>query len=214
MTTNESGIQSSEETRKSSNEDEIRSAEEPQKSDNENEIRSVGVTKKSKRRFVVVLLIALLVASVVGNCYLWFRYSEKKSQVERLEDIYSVSYFHFDSLTVESFEKKVASGEEFIVVITRPGCSYCQALELPFIRLAEMKGIKDKIYHLNVAILRQDNEAWTRFKDNYGFEGTPTYARFADGRNVSCVGWTYERSYVGYDMIDDWTDEQSDFFAS
>jgi len=181
---------------------------------NENELQSTVKIKKSRRGLLVALIAALLIASVAGNCVLWFRYNDRKKYAQAYEDTYSVNYFHFDSITVDSFKNKVSSGEEFIVMITRPGCSNCMFLEQPFIRLAEQKGITDKIYHLNVALLRRDNEAWSRFKDTYGLEGTPTYARFADGRNISCVGWTYELEYVDYEMVDRWIAEQSDFFAS
>jgi len=180
----------------------------------ENEIQPAENKKKGCRGLIIALLASLLIASVAGNLILWSRYNDREKYVQAYEDAYSVNYFSFDSITVDSFKKKVASGEEFIVMITRPGCSNCQFLEQPFIRLANQKGIADKIYHLNVALLRRDNEAWAQFKSTYGLEGTPTYARFAKGRNISSIGWTYELEYVDYEMVDRWISEQSDFFDS
>ena len=176
---------------------------------NETELQTEEKQGKRSGKSLIVVIAVLLVVSIAGNIFLWFRYDRQRKNAQDLSDTYSVSYFHFDSITVDSFKKKVASGEEFIVLISRPGCPTCQAFEMPFIRLTEQKGINDKIYHLNVAVLRRDNEAWAEFKKTYGLEGTPTYARFAGGNNVSCVGYN-----VDYETVVQWIEEQSDFFAN
>ena len=82
---------------------------------------------------------------------------------------------------------------------------------MPFIQLAEDKGISDSIYHLNVALIRRDAEAWAQFKEIYEFEGTPTYARYAGGKLVSGVGQTSDLR-IEYDMIAQWIDDQGDYF--
>jgi predicted bacteriocin transport accessory protein len=172
--------------------------------------------KGSAGKWLTVSIAVLLVASLSFCLVLLSRYNSQKTYIRELEEretLYSENYFHFNALTVDSFKEKVASGEEFIVLISRPECPNCEMLEMPFIRLTEEMGIKGKIYYLNVALLRRDNEAWTQFKDTYGFEGTPTYARFADGEQVSCVGWTYETKVIDYNTVKSWIEGQNDFFS-
>ena len=156
-------------------------------------------------------LSALLLVSLAANVILFLMYSRLEAYVRGMDVIYSESYFHYDSITVDSFKYKVAAGEEFVVIITRPGCPNCRMLEQPVIELAERKGISDKIYHLNVELLRRDSEIWAAFKETYGFEGTPTYARFAGGQQLSNVGWTYENG-IEYAAVERWIEEQGDYW--
>ena len=53
---------------------------------------------------------------------------------KRLEDTYSDIYFHLDSLTVESFKKRVANGDTVYAYIGRPSCGDCNAFEPMFKR--------------------------------------------------------------------------------
>lgn len=168
--------------------------------------------KKKGKKIIIFVLALVFVLSLAGNAWLFVQYRSLNRYIDDMATNYSESYFYFDSLTVDSFKKKVASGEEFIVLITRPNCSNCVRMERPFIELAEQQGISDKIYHLNVVLLRQDNEAWALFKETYGFEGTPTYARFVGGENVSCVGWTYDAN-IDMELLEAWIGQQSDYFG-
>ena len=182
----------------------------------ENELQSTEKIKKSRRRLLTALLAALLAVSVAGNVYTIYRYINQRAHVVELTRrgaYYSPSYLYFDSLTVDSFEKKVASNEEFVVVLTLSNCSLCERMETPFIRMAMEKGITDRIYHLNLFLLRHNEDAWAQFKETYGCEGTPTYARFAGGKQISSVGWTEENG-IEFEMVERWIEEQSDFFGS
>jgi len=168
-----------------------------------------------KRKWVLPLVAILCFLSIVSSIVFWLLYDNQKAYIGRLERnaiLYSESYFHFDSITVDSFEKKVASGEEFIVFITHPNCSACHRMEMPFVDLAYEKGINDRIYHLNVAVLRRNNDDWAEFKETYEFDGTPTYLRFAGGKQVSRVGYTREDG-IEFEMVKNWIEEQGDFFA-
>ena len=175
------------------------------------EIQYEQEPKKRSGKWIVALIVVLLIVSLAGNVLLWLRYDERRAHAQEMDDIYSISYFHFNSITVDTFKQKVASGEDFIVMFTRPNCSDCQRMEAPFIKLTEEKGISDKIYQLNVVLLRRDSDAWTKFKETYEFGGTPTYARFAGGKNVSCIGWTEEQD-IDINIVERWLGEQSDFF--
>lgn len=175
-------------------------------------VENPSAAPAKKSRLPVVLAI-LLVLSLAGNIGLGLLYRQQNKRADDIQALYTGMYFNFDSLTVDSFKAKVASGEEFVVLITRPNCSNCVAMEQPFIELVTEKGIADKIYHLNVVLLRRDQEAWDAFKQTYGLDGTPTYARYANGQQVSRVGWTPENG-VNIEMVTEWIAQQDDFFSA
>lgn len=171
-------------------------------------------TPPARRRPSATTVLAILLAfSLVCNILLGISRGRLKAHAEEMDDTYSESYFYFDSLTVDSFREKVAAGDAFIVLITRPNCSNCVRLERPFIDFAQQRGITDSIYLLNVVQLRRDEEAWVAFKDTYGFKGTPTYARFEGGRQLSNIGWTPEDG-IELDMVEAWFAAQEDFFTA
>ena len=167
--------------------------------------REEAINSKGKR--TIIIIAALLAVSLSINVFLSYAYHKADALAKDLTDIYSENYFHFNALTIESFQDKVALGEDFVVYITRPNCPACQNLKAPFIELTKDKGLKNKIYYLNVVFIRRNDEKWTKFKEIYGFEGTPTLARFDGGKNIS---------YIGTSSIEDaerWLMEQSDYFG-
>ena len=95
---------------------------------------------------------------------------------KRLEDTYSDIYFHLDSLTVESFKKRVANGDTVYAYIGRPSCGDCNAFEPMFKRYIASRNLNGKIYFVNVHRLYQDKEAWTAFRQQYKLGGTPVLA--------------------------------------
>ena len=183
---------------------------------NESETKPAEKKKKSRLKLLSVLVTALLIISVAGNVFTIYRYVNQRTQMQNLakrDAYYSVNYYYFDSLTVNSFKEKVASNEEFIVMLTQSNCTRCERMTEPFIRLTVEKGINDRIYHLNLIQLRANADTWEQFRETYGIKGPPTYARFAGGKLVSGVGWTEEES-IEFEMVEQWIEEQSDFFSS
>ncbi len=176
------------------------------------EVQAMSAKPQVRRGRAAAILAVALLLSLVCNLVLGIWLWQLKQHTKEMDATYSESYFYFDSLTVDSFKAKVAAKEEFIVLITRPSCSNCAALERPFIEYAQQRGIADKVYLLNVVMLHKDADAWVLFKKTYELEGTPTYARFAEGKLVSNVGWTYENS-INFSMVEEWFAAQEDFFA-
>ena len=172
------------------------------------------IKRETKLKNIIVL--SLLILSVAGNAVLGFRFYRQSNRIKELEEIdvvYSENYFNFDSITVDSFNQKISTDEEFVVMITRPNCPNCIRLEKPFIEYANAMGINDKIYHMNVVYLRRDAETWADFKEEFGFDGTPTYMRISGGKNVSHIGWTPEDS-IELDMVKNWVSDQQDYFGA
>ncbi len=169
-------------------------------------------TTKPTKKLFTTLLIIVLILSIVANAVLFYLFYEERQLTNSLTDVYSQEYFTYNSLTVQGFEDKVASGEEFIVIVSRPNCSSCEAVYQDVIKYTDEENISNQIYYLNVVDLHKDAEAWTAFKELYGFYGTPTYARFNNSEVVSVAGWTPE-SGIGAAYIIDWLEQQSDFFT-
>lgn len=172
------------------------------------------VEKKPRRRkkLIAVVVVLVLICSLAGNVFQLVKYFDLNKEVENLNGLYSVSYFYFNSLTVSAFKEKVAAGDDFIVLIERPNCSDCSKMEEPFINLTEKLGISNKIYILNVVLLRRDADAWAKFKEIYEFPGTPSYVRFSGGENISSVVWT-EEDDITMERIETWIREQGDYFG-
>lgn len=99
-----------------------------------------------------------------------------------LQDTYSDIYFVLDSLTVESFEAKVAAGDTFFAYIGRPSCGDCNAFEPMFKRYIAKHKLGSRIYFVNVHRLHADKAAWTAFRQKYGLSGTPVLAKYSGGR--------------------------------
>ena len=85
------------------------------------EIQPEVNAKKSYLKWIAALIAVMLIASLGGSLFLWNRSERYRTYFNDIAALYSDLYFHFDSVTVDSFKEKVASGEDFVVVITRPG---------------------------------------------------------------------------------------------
>ncbi len=171
--------------------------------------QAVNVKKKS---VIGRLIPIILILSIVANAVLLVLFYFEREAVQELSGKYSEEYFHYNSITVETFEEMVASGEDFAVIVTRPNCSSCEAVYEEVMALTEEMGINDKIYLLNVYYHRQDADVWNEFKETYGFTGTPNYARFTDGVMVSKAGWVPADS--GEEPVDTktWLEAQADLW--
>ena len=102
---------------------------------------------------------------------------------KRYQDTYSDMYFELNSLTVANFERRVAAGETLYVYIGRPSCGDCNAFEPLLKRYIEQRGLRDKIWFVNVHRLhQQDKAAWAAFKQRYGIAGTPVLAKYSKGK--------------------------------
>ena len=104
---------------------------------------------------------------------------------EKLQKTYTDMYFELDSLTVDSFQAKVARGDTFYAYIGRPSCGDCQSFEPIFKRYIHEHRLNGKLYFVNVHFLQQDKVQWTAFKQQYQFKGTPTLAKYSRGKLVN-----------------------------
>lgn len=103
----------------------------------------------------------------------------------RYQNTYTDIYFELDSLTVPSFERRVAAGETVLVYIGRPSCPDCNSFEPLFKNVIRNHELGRKIWYVNVHLLHQNPTQWAAFKQRYGISGTPVLAKFARGKLVN-----------------------------
>ncbi|OFR06681.1 thiol reductase thioredoxin [Neisseria sp. HMSC055H02] len=125
---------------------------------------------------------------------------------KRLEDTYSDIYFHLDSLTVESFKKRVANGDTVYAYIGRPSCGDCNAFEPMFKRYIASRNLNGKIYFVNVHRLHQDKEAWTAFHQQYKLGGTPVLAKYSKGKQVNKLDLEENGGKISAEDLEKWLD--------
>lgn len=185
--------------------------------DNINETQASMEVPEQKKKFplmqviTIVLALAVVVGGILG-IMLYSRYRDVQAQLKE-KNVYGEEFFYYDSITVDTFKRMVADGEEFVVFIGRPNCGDCSRMEEPVREIVERLKIRESVYYLNVAMLHKNTEAWVEFKAAYGdLPGTPTYARYANGEIDSFVGWTEEEGISG-ERVEEWLLEQGDYFG-
>ncbi|MDR0570881.1 MAG: thioredoxin family protein [Clostridiales Family XIII bacterium] len=142
---------------------------------------------KRKRVPWLPVVSSLLAVTLVAACWLAYGRNVFAERVEELETTYSPVYLYLNSITVNRFEEMVASGEEFLVEISRPNCPYCREIEPHFVQMIQERGLGEKIYYLNVKRLREDESVWVPFKEKYGFWYTPAFMHYKDGKVVDYI---------------------------
>ncbi|MTH53453.1 thioredoxin fold domain-containing protein [Bacillus mangrovi] len=81
-----------------------------------------------------------------------------------------------NNILPDELEKKVKSGEDFIVYFYASDCSYCKRTTPVLMPLAEEMGIEIDQFNL-----KEFPDYW----ETYGITGTPTLVHFKDGKEVA-----------------------------
>lgn len=160
---------------------------------------------KSKKIFLIYFIIlSLLGTSLSINFYLYN--INKKAKTEILEASKSTPsiYNYLNSITINNFEEKVLSEEEFYIYIGRPDCGDCMLFEPMFENVIEKYNLYDKIYYLNVKHFKETNsDQWKSFKNKYGFTQTPAIIHFKNAENISIIEWNEEKG-LSENIFLDW----------
>lgn len=162
------------------------------------------------RQTVLQLAAGILILALAAGClYLFLENRGLRGQLKTTRDLYSPEYVNFNSVTVSTFREMVASGEDFIVSIGRPTCSDCRAFEPTLINIAADLGLMDKIYYLNVGMVRSSSsdDEWKEFKASVGFMYTPALARYSGGEQVALIEW--DDNGITADQARSWFIEQT-----
>lgn len=157
-----------------------------------------------KIKFVMLIISILLIISISINLYFYISNKNIIKENISIKKTTSSMYKYIDSITVENFESKVLSGEEFFVYIGRPDCSDCNLFESMFKDVINEYKLNDKIIYMNIKTFREENgEIWEGFKSKYGFTQTPALIHFYNGSNIDIIEWNDEKG-LPYNTLIGW----------
>lgn len=131
-------------------------------------------------------------------------YQQKTAVLEKkyteMQDLLTV-------VTPEVFQAKVANKEKMYVYIGRPDCSDCSSLDPQLVQyIKDHPEVKKKLIFVNVRLLREDEVKWKQFASDYSVIGTPHFALWEDGKQITKSEWTKEKGY-SLDMFSQWSQQ-------
>ena len=126
------------------------------------EFKDLEPNKKLIKNIFIVIGIILVFGLV-------FIISQK--QEEKINKKASENKFH--EITVDKYNELLASGDKFVLLLGRPGCSHCVAFKPVITNVANTKGID--VYYLNTDTIETVGD-WESIWGIVEQEGTPTVA--------------------------------------
>lgn len=99
------------------------------------------------------------------------------------------TYGYLNSLTVNSFEKKIENGEDTFVYIGNSTCSDCSNFSKTLKKEVEEFPLKDSMYLVDITTIHSDKDRWLGFKKRYGFDQTPSFLLIEQGKVKSLFQW-------------------------
>lgn len=160
---------------------------------------------KLKKKYCFIYGVSIIfITSILLNFYLYFFNKKYQSDIIDINKNISKTYNYLNSITIENFEKKVLSGEEFYIYIGRPDCNDCLLFEPIFEEIIQKYNLSEKIIYLNVkTLVETDLNKWNNFKNKYGFTQTPAIIHFKDKDNIDIIEWDNENGLEA-DRLLDW----------
>lgn len=148
------------------------------------------IIKLRKVHFIVIAIILLTLIFLIT-----FSYKKQLREIESLKvtslETYPEIYDVLNSITIDKYKQMLENKESFNVYIGRPTCSSCTNFEPQLIEMLS-ENVKENIYYMNVAKIREDERSWEDFKDYYSVNSTPTFIAYKDGEIDKTVFWTKE----------------------
>lgn len=171
---------------------------------------------RTMKRFLITFIIAFMSIALIFTGVKLFEHVETtgkerdlyKAKVSDLEKKYTELQDILTVITPETFQEKVANKEKMYVYIGRPDCGDCAALDPQLVQyIKEHPALKKKLLFVNVRLIREDAAKWAQFQHDFSVIGTPHFAQWEDGLQVSKSEWTKESGY-SIDMFDAWAKKQ------
>lgn len=142
--------------------------------------------------FVVIVSIFLLFFQIKVNRELKAKNTTLSLEKEVLKTN-NDTYEYLNSLTVESFEKKISNKNDLLVYIGNSECSDCSFFSKTLKNEVETFPLKNSLYLVDITKLHQNTKDWVKFKKKYGFEQTPAFLLFKGGKVKSMIQWNEKK---------------------
>ncbi|HGE7610171.1 thioredoxin family protein [Bacillus thuringiensis] len=120
------------------------------------------------------------------------------------------SYDYLNSITVDSFEKRIKNGDDIFVYIGNSQCSDCSFFSKILEKEVKTFPLKDSLYLVNISNIHQDKNRWLAFKKKYGFDQTPAFLLFQQGKVKSMIQWD-EKNGLSEEIFHNWLEENETF---
>ncbi|PYE95690.1 thioredoxin family protein [Bacillus sp. 196mf] len=120
------------------------------------------------------------------------------------------SYDYLNSITVDSFEKRIKNGDDIFVYIGNSQCSDCSFFSKILEKEVKTFPLKDSLYLVNISNIHQDKNRWLAFKKRYGFDQTPAFLLFQQGKVKSMIQWD-EKNGLSEEIFHNWLEENETF---
>lgn len=150
-----------------------------------------------KKNYWIIILISVSMTFIFGLMTFSIHINNEK-EVRILQDKLSESnneirtpdiYFTLDSLTIDSFYKKIESNDSFLIYLGRPTCSDCNLFEPSLIDFLHENPEYQDILYLNVEKIKELDAEWVTFTEHSGLSFTPTFARYESGQLTTKIEW-------------------------
>lgn len=157
------------------------------------------------RKYIIIVLSIIIIMTSAFSLYKIKNLENKMSTIENNSSL----NMRLNTLTVESFNKKVEKGKNTIFVYIGNGnCSDCSFFDPILIKNLKNRKIINFVYYVDCEYLHKKRKEWYSFKKKYNFDQTPCLMLFKNGKRVSKLEWIPEKGISEHKLVS-WLDENS-----
>lgn len=136
------------------------------------------------------VIIILLLASILVNIIQTVHYEKLKSKFLKISSESDKTFEYMDTLTVDSFIKKIENGETMCVYIGRASCNDCNLFQTILEDVVNTYHFRIPIFYVSVEQYRKSNmENWEMFKKDHNFNQTPAFLLYTKSEFIDSIEW-------------------------
>jgi|GEM_PF-1999095 len=173
--------------------------------------------KKRNNYMIIGMTLAILMFCLVIMFFLF----EKNKELEKANSTLKIekqilsdntsAFEYLNSLTIDSFEKRVAEGDDLFVYVGKNSeCNDCSIFSKTLKKEVETFPLKNSLYFVEISSIHSDKERWLDFKKRYGFNQTPAFLLFQNGEIKSMIEWT-EQDGLSSEAFHNWLERNESF---
>ena len=164
----------------------------------------------NKKEYLGIILIALASISIILFLYSNNRELKKANTMLQLEKQVLIdntdSFEYLNSITVDTFENRIKNKEDIFVYIGNSECADCSTFSKNLKNEVNNFPLKNSLYLVEISRLHRNKKKWTEFKLKYGFDQTPAFILFKNGKVISMIQWD-EKKGLSSDSFHRWLEE-------
>lgn len=143
---------------------------------------------------IVVILVVLVGLEKNKVLNATKKLEQQKSELVIYEQLNTVAYKNLDDYI---------SNNDSYIYVGRPTCGDCALFEPAFLNFLEDENLLSSVVYFNVSKIYEDKREWSKFKNKYNIQYTPTIVKIQGGKINSKVEWTPEKG-ISINRVNDW----------